>query len=103
MRWIHRARSCSGPNVLIKYLVHNTSPSDFQPAKTTPGFEVANPISQYYTMYLGEACVAEWLTPRTPDLEFQDSSLTRFFCFFRQETLLQFAFYHPGPGCSKLG
>ena len=26
------------------------SPSDFQPAETTPGLEVPNPISQYYTM-----------------------------------------------------
>ena len=50
MRWIHRTRSCPGPNFVIKYLVRNTSPSDFQPAETTPGLEVTNPITQYYTM-----------------------------------------------------
>ena len=30
-----------------------------------------------HTLMISEACVAEWLTPRTPDLEVRDSSLAR--------------------------
>ena len=40
-----------------------------------------------------EACVAEWLTPRTPDLDVRGSNLTR---RVRQGTLLHFVCLHPG-------
>ena len=31
----------------------------------------------YILNHVVEACVAEWLTPQTPDLELRNSSLTR--------------------------
>ena len=39
-----------GKTLLLNYLVRNTSPTDFEPAETTPGLEVTNPITQYSTM-----------------------------------------------------
>ena len=33
--------------------------------------------SKYVVLAFEEACVAEWLTPRTPDLEVRASSLAR--------------------------
>ena len=40
-----------------------------------------------------EAGVAEWLTPKTPDLGVQEPHLSR---FLRQGTLLHFVSLHPG-------
>ena len=50
-----------------------------------------------------EACVAECLTPRTLDLEVQDSSLTRrVVSFIAEETLLHFTqLYKPCNGLAS--
>ena len=43
-----------------------------------------------------EACVAEWLTPRSPDLEVQGSSLELSRRLVRQGSLLHLVPLHPG-------
>ena len=51
----------------------------FSPCSCTRITHWCGMVTQWFTVYIVtvEACVAEWLTPRTPDLEVRGSSVAR--------------------------